>query len=84
MHGDREDILFYPRGLIKEKNLELILHLSYYIYSDDSLIRGPVVRKSHLSGQKVWGFPLLHYNGQFSNPENSLIRKYRPGTNMSG
>ena len=35
------------------EHMRLSIKLTY-MYSDDSLIRAPIVPKSHLSGQKVW------------------------------
>ena len=55
-----------------------------YKYSDDSIIQAPIVRKSHYSRQKNGNRFQVRTKGRFSNPENSLIRKYRPGTNVSG
>ena len=54
-------------------------------YSDDSLIRAPIVRKSRLSGQKVWEqISTSELMGDsIYNQENSLIWKYQLGTNVS-
>ena len=40
--------------IIQNSNLIFLQKVSFNIYSDDSLIRAPIVRKSRLSGQKVW------------------------------
>ena len=79
------------RPLLKDFDLLLLYIILTYIvllrcmYSDNLLIWAPIIWKSHKSGQKVWETILTsHTNGGFSNPEKSLIRKYWPGTNVSG
>ena len=56
-----------------------------YMYSYDSLIRAPIIWKSRLIRTESAGTNFRYWiDGRFSNPENSLIRKYRLGTNVSG
>ena len=55
------------------------------MYSDDSLIQAPIVRKSRYGkDKKSRNWFGVGTNGRFNNPENSLIQKYRLGTNVSG
>ena len=47
---------------------------------DDSIIRVPI---SLVRTKSVGNDFCIRSNGRISNPENSLIQKYRPGTNVS-
>ena len=55
------------------------------MYSDDLLIRAPNSPKISLIRTKSAGTDFLFWTDErFSNPENSLIRIYQPGTKVSG
>ena len=71
----------------------VLAYLSFWLYRWCAYIRvqwwfvnpGSDNPEISLIRTKSAGTDFLYWtDGRFSNPENSLIRKYRPGTNVSG